>query len=66
MSANATLTYALLYTLPAVQLAAAVGWTSAVLGALTPLPITALPLERVAEAQDRVEQGAVGKVVVTI
>ncbi|MCE0764738.1 NADPH:quinone reductase [Pseudonocardia kujensis] len=66
MSANAVLVFALLYTVPAEQLAAAVRWTSEVLatGGLTALPITSYPLERVAEAHDAVERGAVGKVVV--
>ena len=35
-------------------------------GALTPLPATAFPLEEAAAAQDAVENGAVGKVVVTV
>ncbi|GAA4684904.1 NADPH:quinone reductase [Pseudonocardia yuanmonensis] len=68
MSANATLVFALLYTVPAEQLAAAIRWTSEVLaaGGLTALPVTSFPLERVAEAQDAVEQGTVGKVVVRL
>ncbi|WP_433506339.1 NADPH:quinone reductase [Pseudonocardia halophobica] len=64
MSANAVLMFALLYTVPAEQLAAAVRWTSEVLDSLSALPITEFPLDRVAEAHDAVEQGAVGKVVV--
>ncbi len=66
MNANATLRYVILYGVPAEEIAAAVAWTSAALaeGALTALPIRRFPLEEVAEAQDAVEAGAVGKVVV--
>jgi NADPH2:quinone reductase len=65
MSANVTLTFVLLYGLSAEQLADAIRWTSDALaaGALTALPVAAYPLDEVAAAQDRVEQGFVGKVV---
>jgi NADPH2:quinone reductase len=65
MVANATLAFVLLYGLSAAQLADAVGWTSDALavGALTALPVAAYPLAEIAAAQDRVEQGFVGKVV---
>ncbi|TCK22181.1 NADPH:quinone reductase [Pseudonocardia endophytica] len=68
MSANATLVFALLYTLTPEQTDAAVRWTSQALaaGALTALPVTTYPLERVAQAQDAVERGTVGKVVVRL
>jgi NADPH2:quinone reductase len=65
MVANATLAFVLLYGLSAAQLADAVGWTADALavGALTALPVAAYPLAEIADAQDRVEQGFVGKVV---
>ncbi|GAA2898025.1 NADPH:quinone reductase [Pseudonocardia halophobica] len=66
MSGNVRLEFVLLYGVSAHELAAAVGWTADALaaGALSALPIAAYPLERVAAAQEHVEQGFVGKVVV--
>jgi NADPH2:quinone reductase len=68
MRANTTLEFVLLYGLTPLQLADAVGWTSEALaaGALTALPIFHFSLEQVVEAQDRVEQGAVGKVALRV
>lgn len=66
MAANARLEFALLYTVPPQELAAAVRWVCDALGALTALPITAFPLERVAQAHDAVEQGTIGKVVIRL
>ena len=66
MTANVTLQFLLLYTVPKAQLAASVAWTSTALaaGALSPLPVHRFPLEEVAAAQRAVEANAVGKVVV--
>jgi NADPH2:quinone reductase len=66
MTANATLHYVLLYGVPAPELAEAVAWTSGAVaaGALTPLPVQLFSLDDVAAAQDAVEHGAVGKVLV--
>lgn len=68
MRANTTLEFVLLYGLTAGQMAAAVGWTSEALAAsaLTELPIVPYSLDRVVEAQDRVEQGTVGKVALRV
>jgi NADPH:quinone reductase len=68
MSANTTLEFVLLYGLTPEQLTYAVGRTSEALaaGALTALPIIPYALKQVAEAQDRVERGAVGKVVLRV
>jgi NADPH2:quinone reductase len=66
MTANLTLRFILLYNVPAPALEqAAADITSAIeAGALTELPIIRFPLDQVAAAQDAVEGGAVGKVVV--
>jgi NADPH:quinone reductase len=66
MTANVTLRFVLLYGFPDPALdQGAADITAAVeAGALTELPITRFPLERVAAAQDAVQAGAVGKVVV--
>jgi NADPH2:quinone reductase len=66
MTANATLRYVLLYGVPASELAAAVGWVAQALGdgALSLLPIQRFSLDQIAAAQDAVEHGAVGKVLV--
>ena len=65
MSANAAVHYLLLYGVPKAELAEAVAWTSSALGAgvLTELPVQRFGLEDVGAAQDAVEHGAVGKVV---
>ncbi|MGC8462417.1 MAG: NADPH:quinone reductase [Acidimicrobiales bacterium] len=66
MNANATLRFVLLYGVPATELAAAVAWVERAVGtgALTALPLHRFPLDEVAAAQDAVEGGAVGKVLV--
>ncbi|TWH44232.1 NADPH:quinone reductase [Rhodococcus rhodochrous] len=68
MSMNTTLKFVLLYGLSPEQLADAVRWTSDALGvgALSSLPIVPYELEQVADAQDKVEQGTVGKVVLRL
>ncbi|HXW80433.1 MAG TPA: NADPH:quinone reductase [Acidimicrobiales bacterium] len=66
MTANATLQFVLLYGVPKAQLAKAVAWTSNALaaGALSELPVHRYFLDDVAAAQDAVQHGAVGKVLV--
>jgi NADPH2:quinone reductase len=66
MNANVTFRFVLLYGVPAPELAEAVAWTNGALatGALSALPLQLFPLEEVAAAQDAVEHGAVGKVLV--
>ena len=66
MVANATISYVLLYGVPADELAAAVAWTgeAAASGALSPLPVTRYGLDDIVAAHEAVENGAVGKVVV--
>jgi NADPH:quinone reductase len=68
MTANVTLRFVLLYGVPdEANNEAVAGITTALsAGALTALPITRFPLDEVAAAQDAVEAGAVGKVVVEI
>ena len=68
MNANVTIRFVLLYTVPAEVMDQAVTDISAALaaGALTELPVTRFPLDEVAAAQDAVEAGAVGKVVLDI
>jgi NADPH2:quinone reductase len=68
MRANTTLEFVLLYGLTPEQLADAVRWTSQALSAdaLTALPIIPFALDQVVEAQDLVEQGPVGKVVLRV
>jgi NADPH2:quinone reductase len=66
MNANVTLHYVLVYGVSAAELAAAVAWTNgaAATGALSDLPVHLFPLDDVAAAQDAVERGVVGKVLV--
>ncbi|MHB1539238.1 MAG: NADPH:quinone reductase [Solirubrobacteraceae bacterium] len=66
MTANVRLHFLLLYGVPRDVLAADVAWVSEALsaGALSELPLHRFPLQRIAEAQDAVEAGAVGKVLV--
>ncbi len=66
MTANATIRFVLLYGVPHQQLADAVGWVDRAVqdGALSLLPLHRFPLDEVAAAQDAVEGGAVGKVLV--
>ncbi len=64
MTANATLRFVLLYGIRPADLAADVAWVRAAVdaGALSPLPITSFRLDDVVAAQEAVENGAVGKV----
>jgi NADPH2:quinone reductase len=68
MTANVTLRFVLLYGVPAAALGQAVTDISAALAAsaLTELPVTRFPLDEIAAAQDAVQAGAVGKVVLEI
>lgn len=68
MNANVTLRFVLLYGVPAAAADQAVTDISAALaaGALTELPMTRFPLEQIAAAQEAVQAGAVGKVVLEI
>jgi NADPH:quinone reductase len=68
MNANVVLRFVLLYGVPLEALGQAARDISAALaaGALTELPVTRFPLEEIAAAQDAVEGGAVGKVLVDI
>lgn len=68
MTANATLRFMLIYTVPEAALARAVAEVSAALeaGALTELPNHVFALEEIAQAHRAVEQGAVGKVLVDL
>ncbi len=68
MNANVTLRFILLYGVPAEATDRAAADVSGALaaGALTPLPITRFPLDQIVAAQQAVEAGAVGKVVVEI
>jgi NADPH:quinone reductase len=66
MNANVVFRFVLLYTVPREALArAARDVTAAVAaGALTELPVTRFPLDQIAAAQDAVQAGALGKVLV--
>jgi NADPH:quinone reductase len=66
MTANVSLRFMLLYTVPrpALHQAAAAITRALEDGALTELPVTRFPLEQIAAAHDAVEAGALGKVVV--
>lgn len=68
MVANLVLRFALIYTVTPDQIADAVDGVSRAVaaGALTTLPLHRFPLERVADAYDAVQQGAVGKVLVDV
>lgn len=68
MTANLVLRFVLLYGVPeeALRLAADDITSALADGALTPLPAHRFPLEEIAAANDAVEQGAVGKVLVEI
>lgn len=65
---NARLQFVLLYALSESERTAAADWIDAALAAraLTALPITAFPLTAVAEAQDAVRRGLVGKAVLDL
>jgi len=66
MTANVVLRFVLLYEVPAEALRQAARDITTALadGALTELPVTKFPLDEIAAAQDAVESGAVGKVLV--
>ena len=66
MTANARLHYVLVYNVRPEELAAAREWVVSAVeqGALTVLPVHRFPLDQVAAAQDAVEHGVVGKVLV--
>src|SRR5262249_11011139 len=66
MNANVTLRFIMLYAVPPEALDAAVTGVTAALsaGALTELPVHRFGLDDVARAQEAVEAGAVGKVIV--
>jgi NADPH:quinone reductase len=68
MNANVALRFLLLYGFPAEATDQAVADITRALtaGALTPLPVTKFPLDQVAAAQQAVEAGVVGKVVVDV
>jgi NADPH2:quinone reductase len=68
MTANLSLRFVLVYTIPAAELRAAVAGVGAAIrdGALTPLPVHRYGLERVAEAHRAVEAGVLGKVLVDV
>ncbi|HLI25047.1 MAG TPA: NADPH:quinone reductase [Acidimicrobiales bacterium] len=68
MQANVTLRFVLLYGVPGPQLAGAVTRVQEALeaGALSTLPVTRFPLEQVADAQQAVQRGALGKVLVDV
>jgi NADPH2:quinone reductase len=66
MTANLTLRFMLLYTIPAPALHDAIGGVSKAVnvGALTTQPLHRFPLAETAAAHDAVQNGAVGKVVI--
>jgi NADPH:quinone reductase len=68
MNANVVMRFVLLYGVPADALGRAARDVSAALadGALTELPVTLFPLDQIAAAQEAVEAGAVGKVLVVM
>ena len=68
MAPNAVLRFVLVYTMPAAAVRTAVEAVAQAVaeGALTLLPVHRFPLERLADAHDAVEAGAVGKVLVDV
>jgi NADPH2:quinone reductase len=68
MSANVTLRFILLYGVPEPELRRAASDVTAAVaaGALTDLPVHRYPLEECAAAEDAVQKGAVGKVLLQI
>jgi len=68
MARNAAIRFVLVYTIPRAALRAAVSGVSEALaaGALSELPFHRFPLNRIADAHDAVEGGAVGKVLVDV
>ena len=67
MTSNAAIQFVLLYGIRTADLAADLSWVGGALGAgaLSPLPIASYSLDEVVAAQEAVENGAVGKVVLT-
>jgi NADPH:quinone reductase len=68
MTANVTLRFVLLYTIPAEAVDQAVAGINAALreGALTPLPVHRFRLDDIAAAHEAVEKGVTGKVLIMI
>jgi NADPH2:quinone reductase len=68
MTPNAVLRFVLVYTMPAAAVRAAVEEVGQAVaeGVLTLLPVHRFPLDRMADAHDAVEAGAVGKVLVDV
>jgi NADPH2:quinone reductase len=68
MTANVTLRFILLYTVPRPALDQAAADITAALedGALTPLPVTTFPLEDIVAAHEAVEAGTTGKVIIVL
>lgn len=68
MTANVTMHFVLLYTMPAAAVERAVAGVTRALeaGALTELPVQRFPLDQSAAAQDAVQAGAVGKVLIDV
>ena len=68
MAANAALRYVLLYGVRSADLAAGVTWVRGALkaDALSPLPLTTFGLDDVVAAQEAVESGTAGKVVLAL
>ena len=67
MVTNASINFVMLYTVAQHDINNAINWTTDALtrGALSELPIHSFPLKDTAQAQDAVEDGLIGKVVVT-
>lgn len=65
-SANASIQFALMYTVSAAEFKRLTSWTNAAIeaGALSALPVSDYDLSDIAAAQSAVEKGAVGKVLV--
>ncbi len=68
MTANLALRFVLLYSMPPTAVDAAAADIDRALGsgALTPLPIIRFPLDQIVQAQEAVEAGTVGKVVIEL
>jgi NADPH:quinone reductase len=68
MTPNVVLRFVLVYTMPAAAVRTAVEEVGQAVaeGVLTVLPVHRFPLERIADAHDAVESGAVGKVLVDV
>jgi NADPH:quinone reductase len=68
MTANVTIRFVLLYSVPAEAHDQAAADIDAALaaGALSPLPVIRFPLDQIAAAHEAVEHGAAGKVILEI